>query len=132
MAKDLVPVQRPRTDFHPGFVRAFLGLALVFIVGAWTFLSGSGYIGLVAAVVTFFTAMVLAIPYDLWRIKAAHDQRDAQLAQGSFRNWLHSDVEIFNHRLSGRDAMITALLPIGAVAFGALLFALAFQISTAG
>lgn len=132
MGRDLVPVQPPRTAFHPGFVRAILGLAFVFIIGAWTFLSGSGYIGLVAGVVTFFTIMVLAIPYDLWRIKTEHDKRGAELAPGSFREWLRSDVEIWDDRLSGREAMITALLPIGAVAVGALLFALAFQIGTHG
>lgn len=127
MANELVPVRHARTDF-----RAILGLALVFIAGAWTFLSGSGYIGLVAGVVTFFTVLVLAVPYDLWRIKAEHDGRNARLAGGSFKEWLNSDVEIWDDCLSGRDAVITALLPIAAVAVGAVLFALAFQIGTSG
>lgn len=129
MAKALVPTRRTRTDFHPGFVRAILGLALIFIAGAWSFLSGRGYIGLVAGVVTFFTLLVLAIPFDLWRIKAEHEHRSG-MSPGSFREWLNSDVDIWQDRMSGREAMITALLPIAAIAIGALLFALAFQIGT--
>ena len=132
MANDLVPVRRSNADFHSGFVSAILALCVVFIVGAWSFLSGRGYIGLVAGVVTFFTLLIMAIPYDLWRIKAEHDGRNARLARGSFREWLNSDVEIWDDQLSGREAMINALLPIGAVAIGAVLFALAFHISTAG
>jgi len=132
VANDLVPVRRPKTDFHPGFVGAILALGAVFILGAWAFLSGRGYIGLVAGVVTFFTLLVMAIPYDLWRIKSGHDGGNARLARGSFREWLNSDVEIWDDHLSGREAMINALLPIGAVAIGAVLFALAFHISTGG
>jgi len=132
MANHLVPVGRKRTaEFHPDLVRVLLGLAAIFIIGAWSFLSGGGYIGLVAGVVTFFTLVVLAIPYDLRRIKAQHD-RPPPAQRGSFRDWLNNtDVDIWQDRMRGREAMITALLPIAAAAFGALLFAIAFHIATA-
>jgi hypothetical protein len=131
MGKALVPIgRRPTTEFHPGVLRVVLALAAVFIAGAWGFLAGSGYVSLVAGIVTFFTLVVLAIPFDLWRIKAEHDS-SAQLPRGSFHDWLNTDMDVWQDRMSGREAMITALLPIAAVAIGALLFAIAFQIATA-
>ena len=121
-----------RSDFHPYFVRALLGLALIFILGAWSFLAGTGYIGLVAGIVTFFTLVVLAIPLDLWHVKSQHEKSDGNISSGTFREWLSDDVEIWDDRMSGREAMITALLPIAAVAMSAVLFAIAFQLGTSG
>jgi hypothetical protein len=135
MTKALVPVpNRTSVAFHPTVVKGILGLAAIFILGSWAFLSGQGYVGLVAGVVTFFTLVVLAIPFGLWRIRSSYDHHSA-LEPGhryrSFGEWLKTDMAIWQDRLNGREAMITALLPIAAVALGAVLFAVAFHIATA-
>ena len=131
MGKALVPIERKATtEFHPAVLRVVLALAAVFIIGAWGFLAGTGYVSLVAGVVTFFTLVVLAIPYDLWRIKADHEH-SPQLSKGSFGEWLRTEMVVWQDHLSGRDAMITALLPMAAVAFGALFLAITFQLVTA-
>jgi hypothetical protein len=135
MAKALAPVPRKTSvAFHPTVVKGLLGLAAIFILGSWVFLSGSGYVGLVAGVVTFFTLVVLAIPFGLWRIRSNYDHHSAlepDRRYKTFGEWLETDMAAWQDRLAGRDAMITALLPVAAVALGAVLFAVTFHIATA-
>lgn len=123
---------RPATEFHPYVKWLMVGLGLIFVLGAWSFAAGSGYIGLVLGVVTFFTLVTLAIPLEIRRIQRNHTDGAREERAGSFREWLARDFVSRQDRMSGREAMITALLPLAAIAFGAILFAIAFQFVTHG
>lgn len=112
---------------HPFVYRAIVALTVVFILAAWGF-AGGGYVSWVLAVVTLFGVIVVGIPLEIWRIWRNHRTTTGDAAQESFHDWLAGDFDTWQERLSGMDAAITLLLPIAAAAFGAIAFAIVFQV----
>ena len=118
---------------HPRVTFLILGLGGLFVIGAWSFFTGSAYVGLVLGVVTLFTLIVLLIRFELGRIWRNHPEavpRENREPAGPFRQWLAGDVEVWEDHMKGLDAAITALLPLAAVGVGAVLFAIAFRFVT--
>ncbi len=132
MTQDALSTNRPtKTLFHPIVYRAIIALAAVLAVSAWGFFADSET-GYVLAVVSGFVFMIVALPSLLWRIRRhGHDPRlredGSSEKPGSLMDWMRSDFETWQERLTGWDAAASILLPIAACAFLMLTFAIMFQ-----
>ncbi|MGH7032508.1 MAG: hypothetical protein ACREFL_02110, partial [Stellaceae bacterium] len=132
MTQDALSTNRPaKTLFHPIVYRVIIALAALLAVSAWGFFADSET-GYVLAVVSGFVFMIVALPSLLWRIRRhGHDPRLRQDGSseraGSLMEWLRSDFETWQERLTGWDAVAASLLPIAACAFLMLTFAIMFQ-----
>jgi hypothetical protein len=61
------PNPRITDCLHPLIYMIIAGLALWFVLSAWVFFGGAGYIELALAVVSVLLFMAFAIPFTLWR-----------------------------------------------------------------
>jgi hypothetical protein len=123
MAKDLVSVRQPASDgLHPMVYAGIAGLALWFVFSIWAF-GDSGYAEFLLAVVSGFFLMAAAIPFAIWRMWRKHS--GAARGNGEpLREWASHEFDIEPGRMKGKDAVVEALLPIAAVAFGMTAFAI--------
>ena len=105
-------------------------LTIWFALVAWAFF-GSGYAGVVLAMVNFFILVVLVLLYALWRIgQGGAGAQDDPDRRASFLEWMAGDFDTWQARLHARDAMIQILLPIVAGALGMTLFAVVLHVAT--
>jgi hypothetical protein len=118
-------------QLHPRVYKLMLALVIVLVAGIWGFFLGGFGTGFVLVVASLFVIWAFALPYGLSRI-AHHDPSPASTevhapvgpgATRPYRDWAKRQVTIGESRVRGRDAMIEALLPIAAVAFGMIVFA---------
>jgi len=113
------PLRHDRPVFnqlHPLVYQAAIGLALWFVLSAWTLFGGGEYMVSLLGVVTVFMLIAVAIPLVMWR-NGRRFTGSAAKRQG-LRDWLSGDFETWQGRLSGREATIQVLLPLAAVAVG--------------
>lgn len=128
------PVRSP-DRLHPNVYFALIGLAALYVVSAWIGFAGSGYTDYLLVIMTGFIAVSVILPLSAWRARRAYRQRTGQSRTGpgeqapSFREWAHREVGIDRGRMHGSDVTIEILLPIGAVAFGMLAFAILARLS---
>jgi hypothetical protein len=113
---------------HPFVYRAMIGFALWFVLAAWGFYAGRGYIGLALAVVTWLVGVAVALP----TIFAGFRRRDYRQARitSSLRNWLSGDFESAMGRVRAALAMMEIFIPIAACAIGMTLFAIVRDVVT--
>jgi len=113
--------------------RIIIGLVVVWTVATWSFFAGGkGYDGAIILVVTFFALMTVLIPLTLARIQRHHPVgRKGQLHE-TLRDWLGGEIDTWQERISGRDAAIMILLPVGVAAAGAIAFTIVFYVTLAG
>jgi hypothetical protein len=106
---------------HPLVYRAMVGLALWLIVSIWAFKGGlyTDYLFMVVSGLIFFATL---IPAALWWTRHRHKPPSGE--HESFRRWETEDFATWQGRLSGREAATQILLPIAAVAFGMMIFAI--------
>lgn len=112
--------QRVTDHLHPGLYLALAGLALWYILSAWSF-GGDGYTDYLLAIASGLILIAVAIPAALWRIWRNHSHEEGSPNE-SFRAWAASDFRIWQDHMKARDAAIEILLPIAAVAFGMSIF----------
>lgn len=103
---------------HPLIYAAMTALALWFILAIWASFDQSGYTGWLLAVVTGFILMAIALPFVLSRVGRGGAESGPASGQRALRPWLAGAFETWQGRLSGADAMVQILLPIGAAAIG--------------
>ena len=130
MASELVPIShnRPTNDeLHPVIYRSMIGLTVWLVLSVWVLFSRGAYIGLNLAVITFFFFILVAIPLILALIWRRHSDPDMQHGYvAPFREWSASSFQSRTGGISGREASVQILLPIGAVAIGMTVFGLVF------
>lgn len=126
-------VNRPVSNrLHRRVYAAMIGLALVLALSVWGF-AGPGYADFVLVVVTAFVLGAVGLQYFLWRV--AGRRRNAGPAPGDrkpFRDWADSEFDTGQGRLEGRSAAVEILLPLAAVAFGMVAFAIVLHFAAPG
>ena len=118
--------------FHPVFKDTVAALGTLYIAVVWIGFSGSGYADYLVVVVTLFVLGALTLPFiavSVWKAnkkpqeyRQPHQTFREQLRD--FRVWLRGDIEIGEGHTRCSTATIEALLPIAAVSFGMLAFAI--------
>jgi hypothetical protein len=119
----------PPADFHPFIYKIAIGLVVLFVVAAWATFDRRGETGENLVMVTLLLFVAVMIPLLLWLTWKHHRAPQATLQTwSSFRDWAHGSTEVWQSRVSGKDAAIDALLPIAAVVIGILLYGVALDI----
>jgi len=108
---------------HPRVYAALVCLAAFFVVSAWIGFAASGNTDYLLFVMSAFVAMAVALPTVVWITWRHHRRRDPGQEE-SFADWARGEFDIGKGHMSGASAAIEILLPIAAVAFGMLAFAI--------
>src|SRR5450631_230519 len=104
---------------HPTLYKALFGLAIWFVLSAWTLFGGSGYLSLTFAIITLFFLIAILIPVALWHTWRRHPEVSGLPDQAvAFRDWMTGTFEAWQRHVRGSEAAVQVLLPIAAVAFG--------------
>lgn len=118
--------ERPHnTRLHRRVYIAMLWMAGLYIAAAWYGFADSGYIDYLLVVATGFFAMAAILPLLIarqWRDHPTHGPHHPE--PQTFREWAGRRIDTFSGPTTGREAALEILLPLGAVAFGMLLFAI--------
>lgn len=105
---------------------ALVGFVAWMVLAAWGF-AGPGYADVALTVVTGFLALVIAIPFILWRVARANRDRSADERSPDFDDWSHGQFETWQDRVKGSNAAMEIILPIAAAAVGMTAFAIVFH-----
>lgn len=126
MARNIPGAERPHTGhLHPRVYGAMLGLTAVYMLSAWYGFGANSYTDYLLVIVSAFLLMVVALPLLIWRQWRGHPTRGPHgVERDTFRDWADHDFDTFTGTTTGRGAAIEILLPLGAVAFGMLAFAI--------
>jgi hypothetical protein len=105
-------------QLHPVVYKAIIGLALWFVLAAWTFF-GTADTELVLAIVTILILVAIAIPFTLSQIGRNDGEPGApQEKPESFGDWASGEFDTAQDRLKAGNAAVEIVLPIAAVAIG--------------
>jgi hypothetical protein len=133
------PRRTPRiTDgLHPLMYMIIGGLALWFVLSAWVFFGGAGYIELALTVVSMVLFMAFAIPFTLWRagVKARKTDRPPGAGEElpeSFGTWIEGEFDTWTGPQTSATAAAEILLPIAAVALGIMALGIVFELTATG
>src|ERR1044071_10179363 len=122
---------RTSTDRLPPLIYvALVGFVAWMVLAAWGF-AGPGYADVALTVVTGFLALVVAIPFILWRVARANRDGSAEERSPDFDDWSSGQFETWQDRVKGSNAAMEIILPIAAAAIGMTAFAIVFQIGRA-
>jgi hypothetical protein len=128
MRKDADP-RLSSKQLHPWVYTSIAGLALCYVLAAWFGFAGSGYADYLLTIVSFFVLGAMALPFVAWQVwQAGHDSSGWRSKQ-SFRQWARGEFDIGQGHVSGAAATVEILLPIAAVAFGMLAFAIVARLA---
>jgi hypothetical protein len=118
--------RRPASSrLHPWIYAAIFGLALFYILSAWFGFAGSGYTDYLLMIASFFVLGALALPFIAWRAwRHSRGLRAEREGRETFRQWARGEFDIGQGHVSGATAAVEILLPIAAVAFGMMAFAI--------
>jgi hypothetical protein len=118
-------------SLHPAVYHIFIALAVLFVVGAWSFFGAGKYAAIVMVVVTLFVGFAIGIVTDLAHIWRDHHDlsEDPGEPTESFHEWLRSPVKIQWGTISGKHAFTAAVLPVAAGGIGMALLAIAHAIA---
>jgi hypothetical protein len=113
---------------------AAAGLLIWFVIAAWLFFGGSGYIELALAMISVLVFMAMAIPLALWRAhltaqRAAGLSRTTEQASATLDKWLCGRFATWTDQERGSTAAIEILLPLAAVAFGITALGIVFNLA---
>jgi hypothetical protein len=129
MATYRLPAQHDRrtNELHPLVYRGMIGLTIWLVLSVWALFSRGAYEGVTLSVITLFFVVLVGIPVVLWltwrRNTDAYEHRGDM---PTFREWSSHSFVTCTGGVSGREATMQILLPIGAVAIGMTIFGLAF------
>jgi hypothetical protein len=130
----------PVTDrLHPRIYAIIAGLALWFVLSAWWFFGGAGYIELALAVMTGLFIMALGIPFTLWQAGVKARKRDVapettkehpafEQTPESLGTWMEGRFNTWTGQQTSATAAAEILLPIAAVALGFMAMGIVFHI----
>ena len=98
------------------------------------FLGRHGMTDYLLAIVSGFVLASLGLPYVLRRVRRRDPRpwrgsEPPAVTGGSFEDWEADEFQAWRTRLSGREAMVQALLPIAAVGVGMAALALVLILS---
>jgi hypothetical protein len=120
------------SELHPLLYWAMAGLAFWFAAAAWLFFSSGGYTDLALGIVSLFLLITVAIPFVIfmaWRGSPVSGEPSSHTQ--TFRDWVGREFEIWEGRVSGKEAAIEILLPLVAVALGLTLFGVVLHLDVA-
>ncbi len=123
------------SQLHPVVYKIAGGLLVWMILAAWGFFSDAGYSGLVLMIVTGFAIMILAVPYELWRLwrrERDHVPQRLPEARRPFLEWAHGRLDVWQGSLRGSEAALLALVPLAAGAVGMTALVIVLHIATQG
>jgi hypothetical protein len=121
MSEDPRPVS---SQLHPWVYAAISGLALCYVLSVWFGFAGDGDTDYLLTVASFFILGSLALPLVAWRVWRENSGAKRTAADEGFRQWALGEFEIGQGHMRGATAAVEILLPIAAVAFGMLAFAI--------
>jgi hypothetical protein len=121
---------RATSVLHPRVWTLLIGFAAWFALAVWSF-AGGGLSDYLLVIVSGFIFVVVTLQLILSRVgrKNATAEHDAQ---PSLRDWAKFDFETWQGRLSGTEAALQILLPIGIAALGMTAFGIVFHIAERG
>jgi hypothetical protein len=132
MSADLTPHHRRISDHLPSLVyKSAAGAVVLFVILAWIFFGGAGYVRLLLTVVSGLFFMVLAIPFALWLTWQRHREPEEGDPISS-REWASGEFATGQDHLKGANAAAEILLPIVATAVGMLAIGTVFFVVSAG
>ena len=119
--------QAASDSLHPAIYLTIVSLALLFVLGSWGFaFAGGGYITLALVAVTGLVTIAVLIPSAIYlagRSAGGEDEPAEPL-----REWLAGDFQTWQARITSTSAATEILLPIAAVAFGMVAFAIVLNV----
>jgi hypothetical protein len=121
------PLDHPphATQLHRRIYAAMLWMAGIFIAGSWYGFAYSRYIDFLLFVATGLFVMAAALPLLIARQWRDHPTRGPHHRESeTFHEWADGQFDTFTGATSGRGAAIEILLPLAAVAFGMVAFAI--------
>jgi hypothetical protein len=127
MTEKHIDQQHPSGWLHPTVYKCAGGLVFLFVISAWALFDRRQDTGLPLGMMSFLLLIAVALPYVLWR-QWHYGRQRREDAPGAFGTWVSGQVDVWQSRLKGRDAMIDALLPLAAVAFGLLAIGIIFDV----
>jgi hypothetical protein len=107
-----------------GLYGIMIGLAALFVVGAWGF-AGTDYGGLALAAVTMLFLVAVILPLALF---FGAGRQNTTRRNMTLKDWMHGEFETSQDRVKSSNAMIEILLPLGAVAVGIAVFAIVLHL----
>lgn len=110
---------RHAKNLHPRLHR----WAILYVLAVWYGFSGSEYTDYLLFVVTAFLVFCVAFVEAVGRLHRRHPEIRPAIPD-SFKRWARSYVDVADEPVKGYTAAVEILLPLGAVAFGMLGFAL--------
>jgi hypothetical protein len=104
-----------------------IGLTVWLVLSVWALFSRGAYEGLTLSVITLFFLVLVGIPVILWLTwRRNADLNESHGYVAPFREWSSNPFVTSTGHVSGREAAMQILLPIGAVAIGMTIFGLTF------
>lgn len=109
---------------HPTVYWTIIGLTVWYVIAIWIGFAGSFYTDYLLAVVTGFIFISIAVPvvaWTVWRRNRGHATKHRE----TFSDWASSEIDIgLCGNVKGTTAAIEILLPIAAITFGMIGFAI--------
>ncbi|WP_027166824.1 hypothetical protein [Mesorhizobium sp. WSM3224] len=102
---------------------AMVGLAVCYALSAWVGFAGSDYDNYLLFVVTGFIVMSVALPAIAGRVWR-HHRINAPGRTKAFPDWMAGEFDTGDRPVKASTATIEILLPLAAVAFGMMAFAI--------
>jgi hypothetical protein len=117
---------------HPLVYLAIIGLALWFVLSAWSF-AADGYTDWLLVVVSGFVLIAVAIPSILLLVWRNHREPGEDAGQHErLRDWTAGELDTWQDHVKGTNAAVEMLLPIAAVAFGMMALGIVFYLTPHG
>jgi hypothetical protein len=116
-------------QLHPWVYAAIAGLALCYLLAVWFGFAGSEYTDYLLTIASFFVLGAMALPFVAWQVWRANRNSSGTRSSQSFRQWARGEFDVGQGHVSGATATIEILLPIAAVAFGMLAFAIVARLA---
>lgn len=117
--------ERHTPYLHERVYAAMLLMALLFVAAAWYGFGTASYVDYLLVIVTAFLLMAVALPLLIWRQWRTHPTRGPHHGTlPSYHEWAQEAFDTFSGPTTGKAAATEILLPLGAVAFGMLAFAI--------
>jgi hypothetical protein len=115
--------QQVSRGLHRWVYFAMVGLAACYALSAWLGFAGGGYDDYLLFVVTGFIVMSVALPAIAGRVWR-HHRISAPGRTKAFPDWMAGEFDTGDRPVKASTATIEILLPLAAVAFGMMAFAI--------
>ncbi|MHB2266973.1 hypothetical protein [Aliihoeflea sp. PC F10.4] len=113
--------------FHIRVYKMMLGMLVLFVLAAWYGFGDSGYVDYLLIIVTGFMVMAATLPLiatRVWRHHPPPERMPRPADREEFFDWSEREIDVDSGKMTGGKAAFEALLPLGAVSFAMLIFAI--------